>query len=136
MKAWTGNPDDFPRMAAKPRPTWRYLRLVFDAVKNGEINTWDFQFNFLLQHARQDFLHPNVNLITNIGFAGNATHTSNANDPNASLPRGEVEFPLTAPVEGRAYEDWLDRKVFVIDSLATKAKNRLYRWSALILDRK
>jgi hypothetical protein len=135
MKAWTGNPDDFPRLAAKPRGTRRFLRLVFDAVKNGEINTWDFQFNFLLQHTRQDFLHPHVNLITNIGFSGNATHTSNSHDPNAELPRGEVQFPLTDPVAGRSYEAWLERKVFVLDSLATKAKNRLYRWSAMILDR-
>ncbi|MEX1132520.1 MAG: nucleotide-diphospho-sugar transferase [Flavobacteriales bacterium] len=135
MSLWTGDPNDFPRLATKPRATRRYLRLVFDAVKQGEINTWDLQFNFLLQHARQDFLHPHINLITNIGFASGATHTADANDPNAALPRGEVEFPLEEPVEGRAYEAWLERKVFVLRSLATKAKNRLYRWSAMILDR-
>lgn len=135
MSAWTGDPNDFPRLAAKPRPTRRYLRLVFDAVKSGEINTWDFQFNFLLQHARQDFLHPNVNLITNIGFATGATHTADANDPNAALPRGEVEFPLAGPVEGRAYEAWLERKVFVLESLASKARNKLYRWSSMIFAR-
>ncbi len=135
MKAWTGDPMDFPRLAAKPRGTRKYLRLVFDAVAKGEINTWDFQFNFLLQHARQDFLHPHVNLITNIGFASGATHTSDANDPNAALPRGEVTFPLSTPVEGRAYEAWLERKVFVLVSLAVKAKNKLYRWSTMMLDR-
>lgn len=135
MKAWTGDSMDFPRLAAKPRATRKYLRLVFDAVAKGEINTWDFQFNFLLQHARQDFLHPHVNLITNIGFATGATHTSDANDPNAALARGEVSFPLSAPVVGRAYEAWLERKVFVQFSLATKAKNKLYRWSTMMLDR-
>ncbi len=135
MGAWTGDPNDFPRLATKPRATRRYLRLVFDAVKKGEINTWDFQFNFLLQDARQDFLHPHVNLISNIGFTTGATHTADADDPNAALPRGEVEFPLVGPTEGRAYEAWLDRKVFVLSSLATKARNRLYRWSAMIFAR-
>lgn len=135
MSQWTGDPLDYPRLAAKPRGTRRFLRLVFDAVKNGEIDTWDFQFNFQLQRDLQDFLHPHVNLITNIGFATGATHTSNANDPNAALPRAEVSFPLTEPVDGRAYEAWLDRKVFILDSLATKAMNRLYRWTSMILKR-
>jgi hypothetical protein len=135
MTTWNGDPQEYPRLAAKPKATKRYLRTVFDAVKIGEIDTWDFQFNFLLQHARQDFLHPNVNLITNIGFATGATHTADANDPNAALPRGDIEFPLEGPCEGRSYEAWLERKVFVSNSLATKARNKLYRWSNTIFTR-
>ena len=135
MHEWNGDPQDIPRLAAKPRGTRRFLRSVFDAVKEGRIDTWDFQFNFLLQQQRLDFLHPHVNLITNIGFASDATHTANANDPNAALPRGEVVFPLNGPEEGRSYEAWLDRKVFVVDSLASKAMNKLYRWSATMIKR-
>jgi hypothetical protein len=135
MKGWTGDPDDFPRLESKPKATKRYLRSVFDAVIKHDINTWDFQFNFLLQQKRQDFLHPHVNLITNIGFASGATHTPDANDPNAALPRGEVEFPLTGPVEGRAYEAWMDRNVFAVGDLTKRAMNKLYRWTDMITKR-
>jgi hypothetical protein len=135
MKGWKGVPDDVPRLAAKPRNTKRFLRLVFDAVKAGEINTWDFQFNYMCQVRRQDFLHPNVNLITNIGFDGKGTHTHDPRDPNAQLPRGEVTFPLRGPVEGRAYEAWLDERFFAVRSLGSKAMNRLYRWSTSLLNR-
>jgi hypothetical protein len=126
---WTGEPDDFPRLEAKPRATKQYLKVVFDAVQNGKLDTWDYQFNFQCQLHAQDFLHPYVNMITNIGFTEGATHTSNALDPNAALPRKDVEFPLRGPVEGREYQTWLDKKVFAASSITTKAMNRLYRWS-------
>lgn len=135
MSTWTGEPNDFPRLAAKPKATRKYLRLVFDAVKNGEIDTWDFQFNFLLQAQRQDFVHPHVNLITNIGFAQGATHTADPTDPNAALPRAEVIFPLTGIVESRTYEAWLDKHIFALEDLPTKAMNKLYRWSSSIIKR-
>lgn len=133
MKGWTGDPDDVPRLAVKPRSTKRFLKSVFDAVKVGEIDTWDFQFNYLCQVRRQDFLYPHVNLITNIGFSGKGTHTNDPHDPNAELPRGEIVFPLNGPTDGRTYETWLDQRFFAVRSIGTKAMNRLFRWSAMLL---
>lgn len=129
VKAWTGNTGDYVRMAAKPRSTRNYLTAVFDAVQQGQLDTWDFQFNFLCQQHQWDFLHPMGNLITNIGFTASATHTSNPDDPNAALPTRAVKFPLAGEVPGRAYEEWLDKKVFSFRSITTKAMDRLYRWS-------
>ena len=129
VKRWNGNTNDYPRLAAKPQATQHYLKMVFDAVKVGELDTWDFQFNFMCQLHEQDFLFPHVNMITNIGFAGNATHTENPHDPNAMLPRGEIKLPLRAEVIDRKYEHWVDKKVFSAKSITTKAMNRLYRWS-------
>ncbi|MBP6311530.1 MAG: nucleotide-diphospho-sugar transferase [Flavobacteriales bacterium] len=129
VKKWTGTINDFPRLAAKPSGTQQYLKMVFDGVKEGQLDTWDFQFNFMCQLHEQDFLYPHVNMITNIGFAGNATHTDNPHDSNAMLARADVIFPLAAELPGRAYEHWLDKKVFSAKSITTKAMNRLYRWS-------
>jgi hypothetical protein len=129
IKEWTGDTADFPRMATKPRSTRNYLTAVFDAVQQGKLDTWDFQFNFLCQRHQWDFLHPQGNLITNIGFSADATHTSNPDDPNAALPTRAVQFPLLGEAPGRAYEEWLDKKVFSFRSITTKAMDRLYRWS-------
>lgn len=126
---WTGVINDYTRLSSKPPSTQQYLKMVFDGVKVGKLDTWDFQFNFMCQLHQQDFLHPFVNMITNIGFAGDATHTSNPHDPNATLPRADVKFPLRNELPGRAYEHWLDKKVFSERSITTKAMNRLYRWS-------
>ncbi|MEZ4807344.1 MAG: nucleotide-diphospho-sugar transferase [Flavobacteriales bacterium] len=128
IAAWNGEPEDYPRMADRPKATRQYLKLVFDAVQDGKLDTWDFQFNFQCQLHQQDFLHPHVNLITNIGFTDGATHTSDPNDPNAALPREEVLLPLRKAVDGREYDAWLDKKVFAVSSIRTKAMNRIYRW--------
>ncbi len=129
MKEWNGDPNSIAQLAAKPKATREYLRSVFDAVKDGKINTWDFQFNFMCLNKGMDFLHPYVNMITNIGFASGATHTSDASDPNAALPRKQVHFPLKGPLVDRSYQHWLDRKIFAQAALHTKAIKRIQRWS-------
>jgi len=135
LTSWTGDCGDFPRLAAKTKPIRRFMEAVLDEVKSGALDTWDFQLTFLCQVRGMDFLHPFVNLITNIGFDGDATHTSSARDPNAGLPRGEVRFPLQGPVEGRRYEHWLERHVFHLGGLRTRALNKLHRWSSSLLGR-
>ena len=41
----------------------------------GKINTWDYQWNYCLWKNRGLGIIPQVNLISNIGFGENATHT-------------------------------------------------------------
>lgn len=129
LKDWSGDPMSIPALAEKPKATREYLCDVFNAVKSGIIDTWDFQFNYMCLKHGTDFLHPYVNMITNIGFATGATHTSDPADPNAALPRGDVSFPLKGPLSDRAYQHWLDRKIFAQAALHTKAIKRLRRWS-------
>ena len=40
---------------------------------------------------------PNVNLISNIGFGADATHTADVNNPLANLKLGSLSFPLEHP---------------------------------------
>jgi hypothetical protein len=135
LNTWDGDTRSVPRLQQKGRATRNYLRTVFDAVKDGSLNTWDFQFNHMCLRREMDFLHPFVNLITNIGFTTAATHTSDPSDPNAALPRYDVQFPLKGPVEDRDYELWLDRKIFSRADLGTRALKRLKRWSSVLKPR-
>ncbi len=68
----------------------------FDNVYNGAVDTWDAQvtFMFLCQNALAIF--PCKNLITNIGFGRDATHTNKYHE-SAFLPPHEIEFPLNHP---------------------------------------
>ena len=128
LKAWDGDIRKIERLANKPWATRDYLRRVLDAVQNGELPTaWDFQFTFTCLRHKMDFLHPQVNMITNIGFAPGATHTHDPEDPKAALPRHDVRFPLKGLVKDDAYERWLDRNVFARPPLITRAFNRLQR---------
>lgn len=53
-----------------------YWISVFEKVANKEIDTWDYQWTFALWNRSGVSVVPNVNLISNIGFGKEATHTT------------------------------------------------------------
>ena len=74
----------------------KYWANVFDQVYKGNIATWDFQWLFACWLQSGTTILPNVNLISNIGFGSEATHTS-INSPFANLRREPMLFPLRHP---------------------------------------
>ncbi len=60
------------------------------ATFNGKINTWDYQYAYCNLINNRLSIIPNQNLITNIGFGADATHTT-INHPHANLPNKEVD---------------------------------------------
>lgn len=76
----------------------RYWCEIFDAVYDGRIDTWDYQWILALwEHSFLTIL-PGVNLISNIGFDGQATHTIE-DSPLANMSVQELSFPLQHPVD-------------------------------------
>ncbi|MFD0751508.1 nucleotide-diphospho-sugar transferase [Mucilaginibacter calamicampi] len=63
---------------------------IFNGVKSGKHNTWDYQFAFSSFFNHGLCIIPNYNLITNIGFGENATHTKNADDMMSGVPLEEI----------------------------------------------
>jgi hypothetical protein len=68
----------------------RYWLEVLRGLKNGTVNTWDYQLMFI--SWRERFLHvaPSRNLVSNIGYRADATHT-HFESPLEKLPRNEIE---------------------------------------------
>lgn len=81
-----GNNDEADR--------WRQL---FDDVHQGKIDTWDYQWTFACWAQGRLTAIPNVNLIANIGFGAEATHTT-SESKYANLPAECLRFPLTHPL--------------------------------------
>lgn len=74
----------------------RYWRNIFERnFETGE--NWDYTWAFA--SWRHEGLHvaPHVNLVSNIGFRADASHTLNAHDPLAEVPAQAIEFPLKHP---------------------------------------
>lgn len=90
--------------------TWRK---TFDRVHKGLIDTWDFSFVYSMWKAGYLTILPQVNLVSNIGFGAQGTHTTNASDPNANLPAQQISFPLIHPevVERNSEADLYTQKV-------------------------
>lgn len=49
---------------------------IFEKVRNKEIDTWDYQWSFSIWNHHGVVIAPNVNLISNMGFGIDATHTT------------------------------------------------------------
>jgi hypothetical protein len=73
------------------------IRRAFDRVYRGEVDTWDTQWTLSSWLANGLTILPDVNLITNIGFGPDATHTRSPRSEMANLPAMEMKFPLRHP---------------------------------------
>lgn len=69
----------------------------FEQVYCGRIDTWDYQWVFANWLKDRFCVIPSINLVTNIGFGPEATHTKKGPD-SSLLKRFSVEFPLRHPV--------------------------------------
>jgi hypothetical protein len=74
----------------------KYWEDIFDRVHANEIDTWDYQWVFANWIANRINILPSENLISNIGFGADATHTKGYSEL-ANLASKELAFPLTHP---------------------------------------
>jgi hypothetical protein len=89
-EAWLGV------MPWKPERVMR--ERAYDEIVKGNLDSWAFPWGFdKIRHGMLSAVCC-VNLVENIGFGPEATHTTNAEQ---GLPRGRVEFPLIHPVMSR-----------------------------------
>jgi hypothetical protein len=66
--------------------------------------SWDYQWWFYRQLYDGLGIVPAQNLISNIGFGADATHTLDSNSDITKLKRNEIKFPLNHPVLISDYE--------------------------------
>lgn len=111
---------------------------IFVKLKAGEIDTWDYQLGFLNFLNNGLSVIPNVNLISNIGFGKNSTHTSDSNNPNANLPLqrlGEITHPLNISPQKQA-DYYTLKQDFNLDyrwARYNKPKRKFKRWLQSLL---
>jgi hypothetical protein len=73
-----------------------YWRATFDGLSKTP-DVWDFQWTFACWAQNGLAILPNANLVSNIGWGDDATHTSTPNNPAANLPTEAMTFPLEHP---------------------------------------
>jgi hypothetical protein len=85
-----------------------YWGKIFDRVCAGQIDTWDYQWTATAWYHSGLTATPNVNLVTNIGFGLDATHTVSEKSDLANLPvnsLGPIIHPtnITQDIEADRY---------------------------------
>jgi hypothetical protein len=69
----------------------------FQQVYENLIDTWDYQLTFACWVQSGLSILPNFNLVSNIGFGREATHTTNNQSQFSNIPVEAMEFPLIHP---------------------------------------
>jgi hypothetical protein len=85
----------------------KYWLKVFNRVIEGKINTWDYQWMYTLYTNNGFSIIPNKNMISNIGFNTEATHTSECNTNLANRPAFEID-EIIHPSEVKQNNETLD----------------------------
>ena len=103
---------DLRKWLSSKHSIWYWFQ-NFNDIKKG-FDTWDFQLNFMLYKQKGLAAISATNLVKNIGFTSEATHTSNHKDIRQFLPvipaPKELKFPDTVKDNVR-----FDRKLVRLD---------------------
>ena len=70
------NDTKFIKELFDDKKTVEYWVQNFETMKKQLINTWDYQWTFTLWNNKQLTILPNINMIKNVGFGVDATHTT------------------------------------------------------------
>lgn len=92
-----------------------YWKNHFNLTSTGKINTWDYQWIFTQLYHNKISIFPSHNLIKNIGFTEQATHTVYPDHPIAQLSLQSIQFPIIHPQKRdleRDYEEDYLKKVW------------------------
>lgn len=85
----------------------RFWQGLFDEAwtNHRHAEYWDYQWTFACWLQNGLTVTPNANLLSNIGFGPDATHTYWEGSPQANLPLKPVSFPLNHPPFVAAHAD-------------------------------
>lgn len=104
---------------------------IFRELLDDKINTWDYQLAITNMFTNGLSIIPNVNLIRNIGFGSDATHTFNADDVVATMQLeslGNIVHPSEISPQKEADFTTLYREFNVERIMRKRRKKRLTGW--------
>ncbi len=108
----------------------RYWKNILRRVYERKIDTWDYQFTFSCWLNGQLHIVPQVNLVSNIGYQTDATHTTGPPDWRTNLPVEPMSFPLSHPpfvIRHAKADNEIKRRVFHTYPMGGTSLARLIR---------
>lgn len=97
-----------------------WLNIFKNAYKNSTKDFWDHQWTFAIWNQDGVACLPNVNLVSNIGFGSEATHTFFNKKTIMDEPLKEMKFPLSHPqliAADKAADEYENKHIFKINAL-------------------
>lgn len=85
--------------------TSKYWMNAVMSIQQKNVSAWDWQWYFSVAAEDQLVIYPAVNLVSNIGFGPDATHTTGTPDEEVTT-RYSIDFPLHHPQKVVPNDDW------------------------------
>jgi hypothetical protein len=108
------------------KKTISYWKQIFASMKQQKINTWDYQWTFAIWKNKQLTVLPNINLIQNIGFGTEATHTTSesefSNMEHSDLILKNHPINIERNLEA---DEFTSKKMFNETSIITRIINKI-----------
>ena len=107
----------------KDKKSVQYWANIFEKTYQGKINSWDYMWTFSCWIQNALTVIPNVNLISNIGFGLDASHTK-ATTKLSNISTSPIEFPLKHPnfiIRDTLADDFTQQNIYEL-SIITRAK--------------
>jgi len=117
MSQWPSlkSTDWLMRIGDGHRDFREYWQRVFDTAYAGEIDTWDYMWTFSCWTQNGLTVLPSRNLVKNVGFGKDSSHTGSDGGWISRLPLESISFPLDHPsdiVRDRVADRWTDLNYF------------------------
>jgi len=113
----------------------RYWSKVAKKLSRGELDTWDFQWLLVCLSQSMLTIVPSVNLVSNLGFGPDATHTLNIDSAHNNGDSFEMTFPLSHP-NFILYNKFFDEKLIESEFLPSFQRRVIFRFSKKLSIRK
>lgn len=127
---WPKVRDTLPASISTYKPTVSFWKRTFEQLYRKEIDTWDFQFAYLLLKNGGKCIVPRLNLISNIGFGADATHTFSPESESANRMIFEIKIPVEhkpSIFSEEMINNFYDRSEFSSKSFFVRIINKLSR---------
>lgn len=114
--------DQIRNIWRKPS-TQRHWLNIFDKVHANKIDTWDYQWTYSILSHNGLAIIPNINLISNIGFGNDSTHTKTYNRfaNMATAEMSELSHPQFI-LQDVAADEYFSRNLRLLNRVINKIK--------------
>jgi len=99
MQGWPACIGQIKAHASLPERIWAKYKSYFDLTRANQIDTWDYQWVYSIWKNQGLVISPKINLISNIGFGNDATHTVDPESIFSRMKTGSLPFPLIRPAD-------------------------------------
>jgi len=108
----------------------KYWGKIFETAYRNEIDSWAYRWTFSCWIQNSLTVLPNVNLVSNIGFDGDATHTTGKDNANSQIPVFNLLFPLKHPnwmIRDKRADEYTQKTTFNQPNIFYRVIRSLYR---------